>query len=49
MNFKKFALSMLGGCLLSANVSAQVIKPESKILVAYFSQTGNTRTIAQKI
>lgn len=49
MNFKKFALSMLGGCLLSAGVSAQVIKPESKILVAYFSQTGNTRTIAQKI
>ena len=42
-------LAMLGSIFVAGNVSAQVIKPQDKVLVAYYSKTGNTEAIAEKI
>ena len=42
-------LTMVGSIFVAGNVSAQVIKPQDKILVAYYSKTGNTQAIAEKI
>ena len=42
-------LAMIGTLFTAGNVSAQVIKPQDKVLVAYYSKSGNTQEIAEKI
>ena len=49
MNLKLFSAAVMALIMSAGAVNAQTIKTGDKVLVAYYSRTGNTRAIADKI
>lgn len=49
MNIKKCLIAALTMCFASSNLQAQMITKEDKILVVYYSKSGNTKEIANQI
>lgn len=49
MTIKQIFCGLLGGLMLSSSADAATINPADKVLVVYFSHSGNTKTIASMI
>lgn len=49
MNIKKCLIAALTLCFASSNLQAQMITKDDKILVVYYSKSGNTKEIANQI
>ena len=49
MNWKNFFAAVAGGAIISGSAAAAVINEGDRILVAYYSLSGNTRAVAEQI
>ena len=49
MNWKNFFAAVAGGAIISGAAAAAVINEGDRILVAYYSLSGNTRAVAEQI
>ena len=49
MNWKNFFAAVAGGAIISGSADAAVINEGDRILVAYYSLSGNTQAVAEQI
>lgn len=47
MNWKNFFAAVAGGAIISGSAEAAVINEGDRILVAYYSLSGNTQAVAE--